>query len=530
MDLSKLCVQARLRSPWEAIDLGLVMARVWWWPLFLSWLIPSVFVFVPCWLLWGETIWAAVLPVWLLQPLFDRGPLFIASRRIFGEPVGVADFLRQLKAVYKTDAFFSVAVRRFSPTRSFDLPLTVLEQLKGQQRSMRQSALHRVYASAAGSLTFVAFCIQCLLILAVGVLVSMFIPTEAAVDSWSAVWEPSAFVSYLEALIIYLVMAVMAPLYVTAGFALYINRRIELEAWDIEIRFRHLVMRTAQTIKPLVIVTALTLYCGSFLSFMVPGEARASDEISVAAETGADVVEFDDTASDGAAMELESAPKRRVLEILEGEEFNRKETVKGWRFKELDDDKETQQIPEWIVSFFKFLENLAGFLKTLGKAVASPFVLLKYLVITALIILAIYIIYRYRTPLKQWVFAGAAESPLQDAPKVMFGLDVTRESLPDDVPAQAWHLWECKSYRASISLLYRALLAELIHRHGFEFSESATEGECVSLVRARADSRLTRYTVLLTSVWQTLAYGHLQPEPQQVRALCDQWAEVFADE
>ena len=36
-----------------------------------------------------------------------------------------------------------------------------------------------------------------------------------------------------------LVVLALEPFYVAAGFAMYLNRRVELEAWDIEQEFRH---------------------------------------------------------------------------------------------------------------------------------------------------------------------------------------------------------------------------------------------------------------------------------------------------
>ena len=35
-------------------------------------------------------------------------------------------------------------------------------------------------------------------------------------------------------------ICVVEPLYVAGGFGLYLNRRTELEAWDIEIAFRRI--------------------------------------------------------------------------------------------------------------------------------------------------------------------------------------------------------------------------------------------------------------------------------------------------
>ena len=46
MNLSKISVQVRPRNPYEAIDLGFVMARRWFIPLVLLWLIPALPVMV----------------------------------------------------------------------------------------------------------------------------------------------------------------------------------------------------------------------------------------------------------------------------------------------------------------------------------------------------------------------------------------------------------------------------------------------------------------------------------------------------
>jgi len=51
MELDRIAVIVRPRTPWEAIDLGFAMARAW---------------FVPLWLLWL----ALALPVYLLAAMF----------------------------------------------------------------------------------------------------------------------------------------------------------------------------------------------------------------------------------------------------------------------------------------------------------------------------------------------------------------------------------------------------------------------------------------------------------------------------
>lgn len=539
MDLSKISVEARIRNPWEAMDLGFVMAREWWKPVFLSWFIPSFCVFLPMFVLAGDTVFLALI-LWWLKPLFDRGPLFIASRRLFGEEAGIGDFFREWWAVCGTDLLLSLTLRRLSPTRSFDLPLAVLEKVTGQRRSSRQMVLHRVYAGAATWLTIVALFVELLLYFAIIVLLLLFIPDEAGVDSWQFIGESGDGQDYLYSLCVYLAMVLVGPFYSVAGFAMYINRRIELEAWDVEIRFRHLVRRA----KPLVSLLGMGLLVGACSLFCaLPDIARAASPADVYArdddsvEYPTETAEYDDPeleiADDDAFVHqpaLGEAAKTRIFEILEGDDFNRRETVSGWRFKE-QEKTDDEKVPDWLVSIIEFFERHQDSLQGLGAFLASPFAYMEYLLLVLLLLLVAFIAYRFRAPLRQVLFNGASSKPEHESPKVMFGLDVTRESLPDDIPSEVLALWHQSAHRQAISLLYRALLAELIHRHGFRFADSFTEGECVAMVNASAgETPLAGFTVLLTGYWQNLAYGHRLPPTSAVEGLCQQWREVFTHE
>ena len=50
--------------------------------------------------------------------------------------------------------------------------------------------------------------------------------------------QAAAFIAVAAALAYAAVVAFLEPFYVAAGFAMYLNRRAELEAWDIEQEFR----------------------------------------------------------------------------------------------------------------------------------------------------------------------------------------------------------------------------------------------------------------------------------------------------
>ena len=137
-----------------------------------------------------------------------------------------------------------------------------------------------------------------------------------------------------------------------------------------------------------------------------------------------------------------------------------------------------------------------------------------------------YLVRRYRGPLSRLMSSRAKE----DAPVILFGLDVTPESLPTDVPAQVMRLWEAGATRDALSLLYRASLSRLIDRYQVAFHASHTEVECASLVRAHGIESLSEFFWELTQVWRRLAYGHRLPAGDTVRALCDDWTRELAND
>ncbi|TVZ39548.1 hypothetical protein P886_3952 [Alteromonadaceae bacterium 2753L.S.0a.02] len=531
MDLSKISIEARTRSAWEALDLGFVLARAWWKPLFLSWFLPALCVFLPLLLLWGNSEWLPWLIVWWLKPLFDRGPLYIASRRLFGDDLALSELFRELPRLYRTEAFQWLTIRRFSVTRSFDMPLTLLEKVKGKQRASRQQVLHRSYAGAASWLTVVCVHVEAILFFATFVFIALLIPEQIQIDYWGLfIGEDTLFI-YAAHVCTFIIMSIVGPFYALSGFAMYISRRIDLEAWDIEIRFRHLVEKQKSK-NTLLGASASALLLG-VLSFAIitPQAVWAQSDLF---EPEIQSVFDDANPPSQPVAEFIHEPaigeqaKTKITTILDGEQFHQIESVSGWRLK--NTQSEESEVPGWLVSLIEFFENHAEFFGALGKILAFPFKYIEYLLILLALVIVVLIIYKFRKPIQNFIKQTQQESLQHEPPKVMFGLDVTRESLPEDVPSEALNLWQQGKYRESISLLYRALLTELIHQHGFTFADSDTEGECVATVKVRGDLALSRYTMTLTGFWQNLAYGHILPETSDVVHLCDGWREVFTHE
>jgi hypothetical protein len=79
-----------------------------------------------------------------------------------------------------------------------------------------------------------------------------FVPSR--LESFSNIFTGDDMPYWFEAaycLVYLLVISIVEPFYVAAGFTLYLNRRTELESWDIELGFRTLAARLeAQRITP----------------------------------------------------------------------------------------------------------------------------------------------------------------------------------------------------------------------------------------------------------------------------------------
>ena len=103
-------------------------------------------------------------------------------------------------------------------------------------------------------------------------------------------------------------------------------------------------------------------------------------------------------------------------------------------------------------------------------------------------------------------------------------LDVRPESLPDDVGAAAWVLWQAGQVQSALSLLYRGALSRLIHRHHVPITSSATEGECLDLARDRLEAGALRYLTQVVRAWQASIYGGRVLSGAMGEALCSGFA------
>jgi hypothetical protein len=160
----------------------------------------------------------------------------------------------------------------------------------------------------------------------------------------------------------------------------------------------------------------------------------------------------------------------------------------------------------WLAALGRFLSDTSRFLLWGGMAV-----LVALLLVSA----------RHLVNLRAFerrAKADAAVSHVRD-------LDVRPESLPDDVGAAAWTLWQAGRVQDALSLLYRGALSRLIHEYRVPITSSATEGECLELARASLETPALRYVTQVVRAWEASIYGGRALSSAMGEALCTGFAE-----
>ncbi|MEZ5302318.1 MAG: DUF4129 domain-containing protein [Verrucomicrobiales bacterium] len=113
-----------------------------------------------------------------------------------------------------------------------------------------------------------------------------------------------------------------------------------------------------------------------------------------------------------------------------------------------------------------------------------------------------------------------AEGPkTKERARSVMGMDITPESLPQDIAAAARMLWGKGDARGALKLLYRGSIAWMIDAAGVPIEESDTEGDCLRRARRGTDGARAAYFATLTDVWILTAYATREPEPASMEYL-----------
>jgi hypothetical protein len=240
MRIDSLQLRMRSRSPHEAADLGVRLCQHHWRSLHGCHAAVAVPVLGLCIAAGGIAAWLPLTLIFLAKPWLDRVSLFVLSRAAFGQKTTLADLWSAQRKVLWSQLLLSWTWRRLSPWRAFSQPVYQLEGLGWRRRQQRLGVLRGQYRGPA-LLTTSAFAIAETLLVAgmVGLVVWLAPSPRETTIVMQGIGNFSAFSSLLLPCAYALAVVFLEPFYVASGFAMYLNRRAELEAWDIEQELRN---------------------------------------------------------------------------------------------------------------------------------------------------------------------------------------------------------------------------------------------------------------------------------------------------
>ncbi len=505
MKLEHISAVLRPRSDAEAVDLGLAMVRRHAAGVYKGW-----FLFLlPLWglltLVLSDYPQILVLVVWWLKPLYDRVTLFYLGRALFGAAPSLKEQLREWPRLLTRRLGLSLLWGRLSSSRSFTMPVVVLEGLTGKLYQSRTSILNKHGGAAAFGFMQVFLLLELAVIIGLWAGLSPLLPEDItewlshpALNLQRDIPPPSGLLWALAACYM-MAVALLEPFYAGGGFGLYINSRTHLEGWDVDLAFRQLGSRlsakTGTSSSHAAGILALILTFG----LAGPSAAPAADKQEAAQQIKEILAHPDFTEHVEKTKTWE--PDWSWLKSKKPAPPTTSPEPAGWDWGWL------QGVADAVKKFFSGDWKEIAFRLIWATALAALLFWLGRLVWRAL---------RLHRP--------AAPRPGRGpGPRVVMGMEVTPESLPPDVPTAAWLAWQAGDTAGAVRLLYRGSLAWLMEQGTVPIRESDTEGDCLRHAGALPDAARRAYFSDLTHTWLATAYGKTPPEDAGMRALCDRW-------
>jgi hypothetical protein len=494
MNPDNIIYQVRQRSEWEAIDMGFRLVQHTWRQIMPAWLLLIVPLSAGLILVTPQDyVWVAGIALWWLKPLYDRLLLHILSRSLFAETLSSAEVFSALPGLLKNTGLLSALTwRRFSFSRSYNLPVWQLEQLRGAALKERKELIYLQGHSQAVALTISCRLLELIIVFSLLALVILFDPSGQVWEHWKGLFSGTSGsdIEYALSLADFttqlIAVIVIEPFFVAAGFALYLNRRTQLEAWDIELSFRSIGRRLQeQAAKHSAQVFTLLAACCITVLMLSSPQAQAADEEYLHPQRLA--VEHSRTA-------LEA--------VMAAEELNERREVTTWMPRDKTKKEQSFQLDKEIIHI---ISNL-----------------LKML-LWALLIVALLMAFIYRRRILAMLKPGSRKQVQPDKPDILFGMDIRPESLPADIAGAARNYWQQGEHRAALSLLYRGALMQLTRYDALHIADSHTEGDIINLARPVLSNTRFSYLQAITNAWRSIAYAHRLPANTEAETLFSGW-------
>jgi uncharacterized RDD family membrane protein YckC len=224
-----LVVYRQPHEAWAAADLGCIAVRREPATFYLAWFATAAPVFVLIAIGMSSSPATAGFLLWWFKPVYERMPTWIASERSAGRSATLGDAFANWRML-ATGLLPVLTYRRLSPTRSLDASIDVLEALRGPKRRAHVALFRQRSGSAALWLTVI--CVHVEAFLATGAFIVQLLLTPDL-----AQFDPAALLAalsddrfaWLQNGIYLIAIGLVGPVYAASGYALYANRRNELE-------------------------------------------------------------------------------------------------------------------------------------------------------------------------------------------------------------------------------------------------------------------------------------------------------------
>lgn len=495
MELERISVVLRPRATREAIDLGAAMLRANARAVWSAWFAFTLPVFVLCNAL-GVLLglpWLGWVLMWWLKPLFDRVPLYVLSRAVFDRAPGWRETLRGQGQWGWRSTIAGLTWLRIDSSRALRLPLDLLEGTSRQQRSARWKVLRKRIVGDVSLLTYGCLQFELVVFLSIWLFALLLIPHE---------WRPQSLATFfaggvssgwilLGAGMAYLATSVIEPLYVACGFALYLNRRTQLEAWDIDLAFRR--MRTR--IEALGKLLGVVLLCAGWLP-SVHAQAAAHP-----AEKATPIRVDHVFAAPAAGAEQRFA--EAAAQVYQDPRFGGEHQARRWRLRHpWKADRANPRTPfpalgQWLSVIFKGVLWLlvAGVLATLG-----------------------WFAWRWRD---RW--RSEPEPPRDASSSSLLPSEQEDLPLPDDLAKATRALWQAQHRREALALLYRGCVEHTAQMLQLPPSKDATESDWLRRAEGIADNARAQRVVAIVRTWQFAAYAGRYPDDATIEQLLQGW-------
>ncbi|MGH8061924.1 MAG: DUF4129 domain-containing protein [Pseudoxanthomonas sp.] len=491
MRLEQMTVHLRERSAWEAVELGTALVRRHAAAIWKPWVLLTLPLFVALnaatW--WIDSLWLAGFLMWWLKPAFDRIPLFVISRATFGATPTLGETLSaQLRWGWKP-LLHHLTWRRFSPARSLFLPIDLLEGVHGTRLRERRRVLGGAAYGNAALLTFVCINFEASLFFACIASILMFLPIDELPETmrvgWALITEQMPWWVQLTCnLFAWIAVSIIEPFFVGAGFGLYLNRRTQIEAWDVEIAFRRLRARLTAAATSFALVLALL---GAAIQF--PAQAQEKNPPPEPAATPAEV--FGDQLVDDQAF------RKAVDQAYKDPLLDSKRKQATWEKRDKTKPKEPKKTD---LSWLSGVVGIFAFIAEWGLWI-----------VVAILVVLLLVSMRYWLP---WMRGSLRRHKPLPADVETEALSIP-EILPDDVPTEARRLWAQGKPRHALALLYRASVETMAQRAGVALVPGATESECLRASRRMPDGEDRSLFARMVRVWQYAAYAQQLPAAEE---------------